>query len=313
MKYEVLSGRGCVKLINKNSVLVVPPYPKLIHPEDVFETKMVAELKWNGYNVRTLKFGDEIVSLTRGGHIDTKTRDMIVDFYGEKLTNFFKDNPSLILCGEVIGKKTMAAYKGVEFDYLIFDIMDLEREEEDRFLGYDEKLSLINKYGFNYVGFAGVFTNIHDTLKWMQENGLPERNGIEGVVLKSLDGKQIFKLRYDMHKELFKDKLGKPKKERKVKAEESIFSHFMQGYPEEELGMVRGITQAELETVESIINSMYELQNKEEVLKKGKELMNYLSKVVLRSGKYSEDIKKGLLTHIKRYVGKQVGKAIKGD
>ncbi len=311
MEYKILSGRGRVKLVKGEKSLVIPPYPKLIHPMEVYPVPMVGELKWDGYNVRTLRFDGEIVSLLRGGRPDDKTRDMIVDFYGDKLIKFFDDNPNLILCGEVIGKKTMAGCKSVEFDYLIFDIMDLSRDEEQRFLEYREKLALIDKYGFNYTGSAGTFKDVHETLKWMQEHS-PDNECIEGLVLKSYDGNQIFKLRYDMHEELFKDKIKRTKREpRKRGKDEIIYTHFMQGYPEEELGMKRGITEDEFNKLQAMIDKMYALDNKEDIIRVGEEMTEFLYNAILDSGDYDEEIQKKLLKHVKRYVAKQIGKAIK--
>ena len=311
MEYSILSGRGRVKLVKGEKSLIIPPYPKLIHPMETFPVPMVGEFKWDGYNVRTLRFDGEIVSLLRGGRPDDKTRDMIEDFYGDELTRFFDENPNLVLCGEVIGKKTMAGCKSVEFDYLIFDIMDLNRGEDQRFLGYREKLALIDKYGFHYTGSAGTFKDIEEALKWMQENS-PDNDCIEGLVLKSPDGNQIFKLRYDMHEELFKDKVKRNKREPRRKGkDEIIYTHFMQGYPEEELGMKRGITEDEFNKLQAMIDKMYVLSDKEEIIKMGEKMTEFLYKAILDSGDYDEEIQKELLKHVKKYAAKHVGKAIK--
>ncbi len=309
MKYSIMSGRGRVKLVIGERALIVPPYPKLIHPMEKFNTEMVGEFKWDGYNVRTLRFDGEIVSLLRGGRPDDKTRDLIVDFYGDKLRIFFDENPALVLCGEVIGKKTMARCKSVELDYLIFDIMDLNREEEQRFLGYKEKLELIEKYGFNYTGSAGKFHNLHEVLNWMQKSS-PDNECIEGLVLKSLDGNRIFKLRYDMHEELFKDRIKK-REPRRRGDDEIIYTHFMQGYPEEELGMRRGITDEEFNELQVMLDEMYAANNKEETIKLGEEMTEFLYAAILSSGDYDEEMKDKLYKRVKRYVAKQVGKAIK--
>ncbi len=309
MGYSIMSGRGRVKLVRGERALIVPPYPKLIHPMENFPQPMIGELKWDGYNVRTLQFDGEIVSLLRGGRPDDKTRDMIVDFYGEKLTKFFDENPNLILCGEVIGKKTMAGCKSVDFDYLIFDIMDLRRDEDQRFLGYREKLVLIEKYGFSYTGSAGTFKDIHEVLRWMQERS-PDNECIEGLVLKSQDGNHIFKLRYDMHEELFKDRIKK-REPRKRGDDEIIYTHFMQGYPEEELGMKRGITDDEFNKLQAMIDEIYGIGNKEEIIKYGEKMTEFLYNAILNSGDYDDEIRNKLYKHVKRYVAKQVGKAIK--
>ena len=49
-----MSGNGHIKLVKGESSVVIPPYPKLIHPMEKFNTGMVGEFKWDGYNVRTL-------------------------------------------------------------------------------------------------------------------------------------------------------------------------------------------------------------------------------------------------------------------
>lgn len=311
MECEVLSGRGRVKLIHEGKELIVPPYPKLMHPPQELPSEAVAELKWDGYNVRTLRFDGEIVSLLRGGRIDEKTAKMIKEFYGDNILRFFEKHPNLILCGEVIGKKTMAGYKNVEFDYLIFDIMDLKKEEEERFLGLHEKLKLISDYGFHYVGNIGIFKDLKTLMEEMKKLP-PTSEGIEGVVVKTIDGKNIFKLRYDMHLDIFSDKIvGKDKKIHKRKEDEEIFVHFIQGYPEEELGLKRGISPKEFNKLEGMIESLYSLKSKEEIISKSKEITEYMYSLLLESGDFDEEMQKKLYSEVKRYVGKHVGKAIK--
>ncbi len=309
MKCEVLSGRGRVKLIKGERVLIVPPYPKLMHPPEELPSEAVAELKWDGYNVRTLQFDGELVSLLRGGRIDEKTSRMILDFYGDRILRFFKENPNLVLCGEVVGKKTMARYKAVDFDYIIFDIMDIEREDS-RFLGLEEKLNLLSSYDLHYAGNIGVFRDLKTLMEEMKKLPSPEE-GIEGVVVKTLDGKNIFKLRYDMHPDKFPEKLQFRSKGYRRKKEEDIFAHFIQGYPQEELGLNRGLSPDEFYKLEKMIEGLYSLDSKNEVISKSKEITEYIYSILLDCGDFDEETQKKLYGYVKKYVGRHAGKAMK--
>ena len=307
MECKILSGRGKVLIKNGETETIIPPYPKIIHPPQIFEKPMVAELKWNGYNVRTFLLGDEIISILRGGRPDMRTRDMILKHYGDNIQNFLKDHPNMILCGEVIGKKTMAKYKGVDFDYLIFDIIE-KTNGSYRFLGYDEKRELIEKYKFNYVGSAGVFQNLNSVLDKMKTLPGPD-DGIEGVVLKTLDGKYIFKLRYDMHPELFGEKIVNEWRGRERK-EEVIFAHFIQGYPEEELGLKKGISIEDFQKLESEMESFFNV-NENELENKYREICDYLYSLLINSGDFDSETKDKLYNIVKRFVSKELKKAKK--
>ncbi|NPA75863.1 MAG: hypothetical protein GXO25_07295 [Euryarchaeota archaeon] len=306
MEFEILSSRGKVKISGGENEVIIPPYPKMIHPPQMFNEPMVAELKWNGYNVRTFGIGADIVSILRGGRPDDRTRDMILEHYGDKIRRFFEEHGNMVLCGEVIGKKTMAKYKAVEFDYLIFDIIELG--EEPRFLGHEEKKKLIEEYGFNYVGDVGVFDSYGAVLKKLSELPGPE-HGVEGVVLKALDGSYIFKLRYDMHPDMFRSKINEEWR-RRERREEVIFAHFIQGYPEEELGLMRGISIDEFREIEREMESFYSVPP-DELERRAQEVSERLYRMLESAGEFDDEMKARLRRVVNRYVAKELKKAKK--
>ncbi len=146
------------------------------------------EEKVDGYNVRILRVGNEVIALSRGGYICPFTTDRIGDFID---LSFFEDNPDLVLCAEVAGPENpyieeSPPYVKEDIKVFVFDIM---RKGSKDFLPQEEKLKMIDRYSLPSVEVFGRFTHedipkIKDLLLKLSEE---ER---EGVVFKGEDGRR---------------------------------------------------------------------------------------------------------------------------
>ena len=104
--------------------------------------------------------------------------------------------------------------------------MDIEKPEDERFLSFEKLGEVCKKYSLNLIPPIGIFDSIEELNKKLQN--IP--SVFEGAVVKSLDGRQIFKYRFDDRPDIFSDKLPK-KEEREKSQEEVIVAHFFQGGP----------------------------------------------------------------------------------
>ncbi len=223
MESKVLSVGGRAEIAG----VVVPPYPEMLHLTEL-EEPMVAQIKVNGFNVRVFSIGKEWTCVLRGGAFDKNTYGLLKEHFDKVFVDFFKDQPKKVLCIEIIGKKTIANYKGdKDIDFFVFDIMDLEKPEDERFLPSEKVSELCKKYGFQMVETVGTF----DKKENLEKEMLKINPIFEGVVLKSTDGKTIMKYKFEDNPELFKEKIHeRPKKVHIEKPESRIVGHFFQGY-----------------------------------------------------------------------------------
>ena len=189
--------------IEKGTIILLPDfiiihgYPKLRRTlmldtglKKKFKAEFYVEEKMDGYNVRVFKHNSHVDAITRGGIICPYTSQRI----SEKMCckDFFKDYPTYILCGEVVGLQNPYQEKSYpeakEFNFFTFDIMN----SKGGFLPISEKQDLIKKYNLPAVKNFGTFT-VDDSkklLKIVRELGL---SGREGIVLKSPNMQTIFK------------------------------------------------------------------------------------------------------------------------
>lgn len=300
---EILSVGGRAKVAG----IVVPPYPEMIHISKL-EERMVAELKINGYNCRIFWLGDDFTSILRGGMVDKKTVDLLHKHFESEFKYFFERNPKKVLCIEVIGKKTMANYKGdKDIDYFVFDIMDLERAEEERFLRYNEVKRICDECGLEMVDIVGEYENLSALEKEMLAIDLI----YDGVVLKSLDGNRIMKYKWEDNPELFKNKI-KPK-ERKVyieSLESRIVGHFFQGYGEPELGLRSGITQDELKEYEKRLEELT-IVEKSKIGKVADGIVEFLMEKIVGRGSFDQEMQRKIEKEFRTKIGREVGRILK--
>lgn len=302
IEVEILSCSGRARVVG----IAVPPYPEMVHITE-FEEKMVAQLKVDGYNVRLLKVNDDFVALLRGGMLDKKTTELLYMHFANKFTKFFQENPKKVLCIEITGKKTMANHKGdKDIDYVVFDIMDLEKPEEEMFLSYKSVKEICERYELKIVQIVGEFDNFDPLNKIML--------GIEpiydGVVLKSLDGKRIIKYKWEDNP-IFETKVKPREKKIFIESPEArIVGHFFQGYGEKELGLERGITQEELREYEKMLEELGNV-DKSEIGQVVKKITEYLMEKINEKGKFDPETKAKIEKEFRIKIGKEVGKILR--
>ena len=149
------------------------------------ETFYVEE-KIDGYNLRIASVGGEIFAFTRGGFLDPfateKARDM------RELKKFFEENPSLVLCCEMIGN-TPFTEPTEDFDVKLY-VFDIDNGSS--YLAPLEKYSLLKKYSINCVPFLGRYNkNQIDVVKKLAF--YLNKGKREGMVIKSSDRAQVVK------------------------------------------------------------------------------------------------------------------------
>lgn len=312
---EILSTNGRVKLSKGGKTLEVLGYPKMLHlsKDAKLEKEMVVQPKIDGYNVRILLFDGEIVTLLRGGAIDQKTQEIIIGIFGEKLRNFFTVNPDKVLCVEVIGKKTMASYKGEsDVDFHVFDIFALGDESDSRFLDAAKCKRLCDRFGFKFIDTFGPTRDmsfVNDTITSFSER-LPDKKlarGLEGAVLKSVDGAERWKYKWEDNPELFADKI-KPEKERKPEPPDSrIVAHFLQGYPEPELGLAGAMSGEEFKAYQSKLEELeMACTSREKIGDASAQIVSWLMASIKQKGDFPPEMLEKIEKQFRQVVGRKV-------
>jgi len=147
-----------------------------------FKDKFQVEEKLDGYNIRTI-FLNDLVCITRKGLVCSYTTQHVKKILGTNL--FFKENPDLMLCGEVIGLQnpyqTKSYPEAKDFGYFVFDIKD---RRTGKSVPTDEKNSLMARYDIPSVKNFGVFTAQEAGMLLELVRTIGE-NKREGVVIKS--------------------------------------------------------------------------------------------------------------------------------
>lgn len=117
--------------------------------------KIAVEEKMNGYNVRVLMVGDELIALTRGGFIcpyTTEKANYLID------RKFFYDHPDLVLCGEMVGPDSPYVPKTFyNIESLDFFAFDVRKKESGIPMPVMERRELMKRYGIKSVHLFGEF------------------------------------------------------------------------------------------------------------------------------------------------------------
>lgn len=185
----------------KNNVEVIRGFPKtrrtlILSPtlENHFSSQIVVEEKMNGYNVRVASIGDEIVALTRRGYMCPYTTKKAIEILD--LEEFFKDNPDLVICGEMVGTDNpYVSHYYKEIGNLGFRVFDLRKKVTNDPLPLKDKYELLKKYNLPSVRVLGTF-NVKEAPDGVKKiiKKIGEENR-EGVVIKDPE-MQIGPLKY---------------------------------------------------------------------------------------------------------------------
>ncbi len=167
-----------------------PRIARILHLENgiklAFNNPFYVEEKIDGYNVRIAKIQDQVLAFTRGSYVCPFSTDRLVDFFDSD--SFFKENPDLIVCGEIAGPEN--PYNGESPPYVTEDIsffaFDIKTKNSDQQISIEKRYKLFDEYQIPSVTRFGRYTSsdIKDLKKQIQ--GLDEK-GCEGLVFKPTD------------------------------------------------------------------------------------------------------------------------------
>jgi putative ATP-dependent DNA ligase len=147
-----------------------------------FSDGVLVEEKMNGHNVRVANVGGRMIALTRGGFICPYSTEVAND---QIPPDVFRENPDLVLCGEMVGPKNPYVPKEVypteAMDFYLFDVSRKGRRDME---GSSGTHALAEEYGIRSVHLFGEFETKEaagEIKKIIKELG---SRGREGVVIK---------------------------------------------------------------------------------------------------------------------------------
>lgn len=141
-----------------------------------------AEEKIDGFNVRVLRRGGELLALSRGGFVCPFTTDRLPDLLD---LSVFDDEPELVLCAEVAGPGNpynTGSPPFVREDVRLF-VFDLMRRGSPRYLPQREKLALYERYALPAAQVFGRY-GAEDLGALREILRRLDAEGREGLVLK---------------------------------------------------------------------------------------------------------------------------------
>jgi putative ATP-dependent DNA ligase len=192
-------------ILDNNTIL--PQYPsiyrcynlkKAIRNHFQENEYFIVEEKIDGYNIRIIKFNNEIFCFTRGGFICPFTNELINQY--PQIKHFLNHNPDKVICAEVIGENPYNTLSirmyGLKSEIFVFDIMKIKdvyckSRKKNFLLSTEEKLAYFETYKFKTVPIVGKFTvKDYNALK----NIIKEMNSSkkEGIVLKSSENRKKY-------------------------------------------------------------------------------------------------------------------------
>ncbi len=184
-KYE----EGTLAAQINNEPVIVRGFPKIrraltLYPtiKKRFRGEVVVEEKMNGYNVRIVKFGDNLYAVTRRGLVCPYTTEKA----REKINpEFFTDNPQLMLCSEGVGEESpfvpKKIYGNKELEFYVFDIRN---RRTNTALPISRKEEMAEEYDLQLAPLLGrtESTKAHQVVRDIVVD--LGKEGREGVVIK---------------------------------------------------------------------------------------------------------------------------------
>jgi len=143
------------------------------------------EEKMEGYNVRLRQINGTVYAFTRGGFVCPFTMDRLRDFIP---IEFFQRYPDYTLCIEVVGPENPynseeIPYMDEDIDFFAFDLKD----SSGKSLRPQQRYRILEDVGIKSVRYWGPFSPAEvDSVRRIIEE--LDREGREGVVMKSVDG-----------------------------------------------------------------------------------------------------------------------------
>lgn len=144
-----------------------------------------AEEKIEGYNVRLVRIGGNILAFTRRGYVCPFATDRWEDFL-PKLPEFFTKYPELVVCCEVAGPENPFVSEWPPYikEDIHFFVFDFAKRGTGEFLPGHKKIQLLRRFKLNHPEIFGPF---HPERDYEKMRGLIQRyhrEGREGLVFK---------------------------------------------------------------------------------------------------------------------------------
>lgn len=147
----------------RDKIEIIRGFPKIrrtlmLSPtlENHFKDKIAIEEKMNGYNVRIASIGDEIIAITRRGYVCPYTTKKALEIMN--LKDFFKDNPDLVICGEMVGTENpYVSHYYEEIGDIGFRVFDIRKKISNEPMSIKEKRELLKKYDLPVVRLIGIY------------------------------------------------------------------------------------------------------------------------------------------------------------
>jgi len=192
--YRIIKKVGELKkgtvVTDSGIVYDFPRIARIMHLENgikqAFNNPFYVEEKVDGYNVRIVKVQGHVFAFTRGSYVCPFSTDRLVDFFD--YDNFFKENPDLVVCGEIAGPEN--PYNGESPPYVTEDVaffaFDIRTKSGDQQISIEKRYKLFDEYKIPTVTRFGSYTSsdIKDLKKHIRD--LNEK-GCEGLVFKPTD------------------------------------------------------------------------------------------------------------------------------
>ena len=323
-----LGKQGTVVILDGDEEVFVQSYPELEAPPmehdiPILYEEYAIELKVNGYCCRALYLEslDNFIVLLRGGFIDAQTTSILREAFGDKLSPFFRANPQIVLCMEVVGKKSQAninhelneeLYGFGELGYFVFDMF--HKGEKGKWLSKLPLDTLCGAYSLSQVPDLTITENGNFLLDQMET----VNPYFEGVVLKSINSRDrdhIYKLRWEYFLTKFSDKIETPKKahKTKTKTEDIIITHFLQGYGEEQYGLKEGISPEEQKRFEDDVGLLEHIAKTEpeQIGKYVKLVGDHLMEILNKKGEFDDEMQQKLRKAVNKKLGGVVGRSVR--
>lgn len=193
--YRFASGmRGAPRgtVVAKNKVVWGFPHIKRIFTlekgieRNIRNDEIYVQEKIDGFNLRIAKVEGRIFAFSRGGFADAfateKAREM-------NLEEFFEENPSCVLCGEMIGN-TPYTEPTNEYDVKLF-VFDIDNGE-GKYLPCGKTLKLLRKYEIPEIPLLAKCRKT-DIRKLKKLALFLNKSGKEGMVIKAADRRTLVK------------------------------------------------------------------------------------------------------------------------
>lgn len=193
--------RGTIVIHRESDERIINDYPHISRVYRMYEGVkrffgndfFYAEEKLDGYNVRIIKYNNDIFAVTRGGFICPFSTEWVQYWRSiYKFDDFFESYPGMIICAEFVGdnpynsKRDLSLPPGLSF--FCFDIM----HNNGKLFPIDEKYEIFEKFNIPQVKSFGRF-RVKDFDKLKEIMLELNRNRREGIVLKGNNGNSSIK------------------------------------------------------------------------------------------------------------------------